>query len=164
MPRVQRKLLESGQVAPEFELAGLDGKTHTLNNVLKEGPAVLVFYKNTCPVCQYALPFLERLYQSPSKGDARVFGVSQDGARDTKEFAGEFGLSFPMLMDESSKGYPASNEYGISHVPSIFLVETNGKVAMGWDGFSKADMESLGRRLSTEIFRPNEDVPSWKAG
>jgi len=140
----------------------LDKETQTLENVLRKGPAVLVFFKNSCPVCQYALPFLERLHRSD--GGVRVFGISQDDSRVTREFAWEFGLTFPMLIDEESNDYAVSNAYGISHVPSLFLVEADGTLAMAWDGFSKADMEALGTRFSFEIFHPGEDVPQWKAG
>jgi peroxiredoxin len=138
----------------------MDGKTRTLENVLEGGPAVLVFFKNTCPTCQYALPFFERVHQ----GKAKVVGISQDGPEDTAEFAAEYGLRFPMLLDSAEKGYQASNEYGISYVPSIFLVEGDGKIAMAWDGFSKADMEELGERVKVEVFGREENVPAWKAG
>jgi peroxiredoxin len=161
--RVQRRLLQAGQPAADFSLSGLDKETRTLENVLSSGPALLVFFKNTCPVCQYALPFLERLHRSQPNG-VQVFGISQDGSRDTRKFAEEFGLTFPILLDEESDGYRVSNAYGISHVPSLFLADPGGKLAMAWYGFSKADMEALGRRFSFEVFRPGEDVPAWKAG
>jgi peroxiredoxin len=160
--RVQRRLLQAGQRAAAFSLSGPDEETQTLENVLNKGPAVLVFFKSTCPVCQYALPFLERLHRSNS--GVQVYGISQDDGPDTKEFSREFGLTFPMLIDEENNGYPVSNKYGISHVPSVFLAEANGTLGMAWDGFSKPDMEALGRRFSFEMFHPGEDVPRWKPG
>ncbi|MBK5293664.1 MAG: redoxin domain-containing protein [Acidobacteriia bacterium] len=156
--RIQQKLLQPGQQAPDFSLLAADGATQTLENVLAHGAAVLAFFKVSCPVCQFAFPFLERLHQSGVK----LYGVSQDNAADTSEFASEFGITFPMLLDD--KDFRASNDYGVSHVPSVFLIEPGGHLAMAFDGFSKAAMEALGRRFSVEVFRPDEKVPQWKPG
>ena len=31
-------------------------------------------------------------------------------------------------------------------------------------GFSKRDLEALGKRVGVAAFRPDENVPEWKAG
>ncbi len=56
--------LATGTQAPDFELKTLDGKSFSLSAELARGPAVLAFFKVSCPTCQYALPFLERLYKA----------------------------------------------------------------------------------------------------
>src|ERR1700757_4533637 len=56
--------LEAGVRAPEFSLPTVDGKTVSLADELKKGPVVLAFFKVSCPVCQYAFPFYERMYQA----------------------------------------------------------------------------------------------------
>ena len=40
-----------------------------------------------------------------------------------------------------------SNAFGISHVPTCFLIEKDGTVAWVLDGFSKSEFEALGRRV-----------------
>ena len=49
-------------------------------------------------------------------------------------------------------------------VPSLFLVEPNGRISLVITGFDKKGMEALGRRLGKEPFEPDESVPEWKAG
>jgi len=56
--------LGTGVRAPEFELRTMDAKPFSLGDALARGPAVLVFFKVSCPTCQYALPFFERLYKA----------------------------------------------------------------------------------------------------
>jgi peroxiredoxin len=158
--RAQKQLLQPGRQAEPFALPDLDGKLETLENAVAGSRAVLVFFKVTCPTCQYTLPFLQRLHQA----GIRVIGISQDSAEDTREFATEFGLDFPMLLDAANTNYAASNAYGISYVPSIFLVEAGGAVAVSWDGFSRADLAGLARRMDVPLFRPDENVPAWRAG
>ena len=76
-------MLEAGMRAPSFELKSLDGEKRSLEDILGKGPALLAFYKISCPVCQLTFPFLERL----AKNDAvRVIGISQDDAKSTQAF------------------------------------------------------------------------------
>jgi thiol-disulfide isomerase/thioredoxin len=135
--------------------------TPLLDGVLAGGGALLAFFKVSCPVCQLTFPFLERIAQA---GTLRVIGVSQDDARQTGRFAREYGVTFPLLLDEESAGYAASNACGVSTVPSLFLVEPDGTVSYSGEGFIKRDLEDLGRRAGVEVFRQDEPVPAWQAG
>jgi peroxiredoxin len=146
------QLLQAGDRAPALPL---------LEKILAGGPALLAFFKVSCPVCQFTFPFLERIAKS---GSMRVFGVSQDDAKATARFAKEFGVTFPMLLDEERAGYPASNAFGVSTVPTLFLIDTSGVVALSSEGFLKRDLADLGRRAGVEVFRQDEYVPEWKAG
>lgn len=154
-------MIEAGARAPSFRLRSLSGETRPLEEILARGPAVLVFYKISCPVCQLALPFLERL----AAGSAlQMVGISQDDDSSTRSFNQRFGVTFPTLLDSSKEGYPASNAFGITSVPSLFVVETDGRIAKSFSGFSKRDLEALGERAGVPTFRPEDNVPEWKAG
>ena len=93
-----------------------------------------------------------------------MYAISQDDAESTREFHQEFGITLPTLLDREEDNYPASNAYGLSHVPSLFLVEPDGKISLSLMGFDKKGMEKLGRRLGAEPFAPGEYVPEWKSG
>lgn len=161
----------AGNTAPGFSLKGLDGKEFSLDKLLERGPVVASFFKVSCPVCQFTFPFLERIYKRYG-GDAVTFlGISQDDAKATKDFAKEFGVTFPMVLDEKQKNYAASNAYGLTSVPTIFLIETDGTVKISCMGFNKKDLESIGSELAerrkmtpSALFRPDESVPAHKPG
>jgi peroxiredoxin len=156
-------MLEAGQKAPEFTLRDVDGTSRSLKEILESGPAVLAFYKSSCPICQFTFPYLERLHKPAKSQGHQIIAISQDDAADTREFLNEFGCTFPALIDDP-KTWPASNGFGISHVPSIFVIERDRQIAQSWAGWVKADMESLANKFSARLFRPNESVPAWKAG
>ncbi|MEK7409545.1 MAG: TlpA disulfide reductase family protein [Acidobacteriota bacterium] len=158
----QGGMLKAGSHAPDFQLRDLDGQPRPLQELLARGPAVLAFFKITCPVCQYTFPFLERLHQAGSA--VQFVGVSQDSVRDTREFNRDCGVTFPTLLDEAAQGYPASNGFGISVVPSLILVEPDGKIAWTSDGFSRDDLEALGRRVGASPFQHGERIPDFKPG
>jgi peroxiredoxin len=161
----------TGKMAPGFSVKGLDGKEYSLGKLLEHGPVVAAFFKISCPVCQFTFPFLERLYKRYGGDGATFLGISQDDARDTREFAKEFGTTFPMALDDDASGYAASNAYGLTSVPTIFLIEPDGTVKVSCMGFDKQGLESIGAELAERkkiapaaLFRPDESVPVHKPG
>ena len=159
--RGQHRLLDPGARAPEFRLELLSGGSSTLAEILAGGPVLLAFFKISCPVCQMTFPFLERIHAA---GAVRIFGISQNDAADTHEFNQEFGVTFPTLLDSEEDGFPASNDYGISSVPTMFLVEPGGVISTVMEGWRKKDVEHLAASAVANLFRAGEYVPEWKAG
>src|SRR5437879_11736568 len=111
--------LATGVKAPEFELKTLDGRKFSLSEELAKGPVVLVFFKVSCPTCQYALPFFERLHKAYGGKGISFVGVSQNDATESAAFNKDFGVTFPVLLDDM-RSYPVSNAYGLTNVPTIF--------------------------------------------
>jgi hypothetical protein len=75
------------------------------------------------------------------------------------------------LLDQKEKNYPASNAYGLTNVPTIFLIETDGTVKISSMGFDKKDLESIAAALAERkkivpaaLFRNNESIPEHKPG
>src|SRR5271156_1467006 len=118
--------LPAGEIAPEISLSSTGGKQISLAEALKNGPVLAAFFKASCPTCQFTMPFLERLYETYGGANFSLLGISQDSAETTREFCAEYGLKFPAMIDAS--GYPASNQYGITNVPTLFLIAPDGKI------------------------------------
>ena len=157
----QRQLPNPGSLAPGFRLSGLDGGVSALADWTARGRVLVVFFKVTCPVCQLTMPFLERMHAS---GTLAICGISQNDAADTREFNQQFGVTFGTLLDSEDEDFPASNAYGIASVPSIFLVEPDGVISRAIEGWNKMEMEALGAAAGMSLFRPQDNVPAWKAG
>jgi peroxiredoxin len=159
----------AGNTAPGFSLKSLDGQEFSLSSAKTRGPVVAAFFKVSCPVCQFTFPFLERIYKRYGSADVTIVGISQDDAAATKKFMTQYGVTFPVLLDGS--GYPASNAYGLTSVPTIFLIESDGSVKVSAMGFDKQELENMARELAARkkevpaaLFLPTEEVPSHKPG
>jgi peroxiredoxin len=146
-------MLEEGATAPDFAIGGW-----SLGAALKKGPVLLAFFKIACPTCQLTMPFLERL-----AGVAQVVAISQDDRAGTDQFRKRFNVAMPAVLDPGP-AYTASNLYGIRNVPSLFLVEPDGKISMAVTGFSKAHLEQLGERFGVPTFHAGEDIPVFRPG
>jgi peroxiredoxin len=162
--------LAAGAKAPEFDLKTLDGTRFSLNDELARGPVVVVFFKVSCPTCQYALPFFERLHKAYGRNGVTLVGISQNDAKETVKFNKEFGITFPVLLDDAGS-YPVSNAYGLTNVPSIFWIGQDSEIEVSSVGWLKADFEEINRRMAdagkitpTAVFQPGEDVRDFRAG
>jgi peroxiredoxin len=162
--------LTAGVRAPEFSLPTVGGKHVSLQEALNKGPVVLAFFKVSCPVCQYAFPFFERMYKANRDARATVLGVSQDNARDTALFMKEYGVTFPVALDDP-KNYAVSNAYGITNVPTLFYIEPSGNIEISSVSWSKVDVEAINEKLAAlrqhppaVLWRAHEDVRDFRAG
>ncbi len=177
--------LSTGSKAPDFTLPMMDNNTFSLRDALSRGPVLLTFFKISCPVCQYAFPFLERVYRAHGGGGVpivaepkdkapggkvTIVGVSQNEPNDTKQFLQRFGVTFPILLDET-KTFPVSNAYGLTNVPTAFWIAEDGEIEIASVGWSKADVQEMARKAAEAnnaealpIFQPTEQVADFRAG
>jgi peroxiredoxin len=162
--------LTPGTTAPDFKLSTMDGKPFSLREALARGPVVAAFFKISCPVCQYAFPFLERIYRTYSDKNVALVGISQNDRQDTAAFVKEYGVSFPVLLDDT-RAFPVSNAYGLTNVPTIFWIAQDGEIEVSSVGWSRQDIEEINGRAArsagdghTPVFQPHETVSDFLAG
>jgi peroxiredoxin len=162
-------LLGRGETAPSFQLAANTGERLSLQEGLSRGPVLLAFFKVSCPTCQFTFPFLQRLYAQMQERGVQIWGIAQDKAEDAARFASTFKITFPILND--GPPYKVSKAYGLTHVPTLFLVKPDGSIEISGDGFCRADLvaiqQSLSRALSIApptLFLPTERIPEFKPG
>ena len=162
--------LVEGKTAPDFSLPAMDGSTFSLKQALAKGPVVLAFFKVSCPTCQYAFPFLERIYKAYGKRNVTIVGLSQNDAKDTARFNKEFGVTFPVLLDDT-RSYPVSNAYGLTNVPTLFWIAQDGGIEVSSVGWSRKEMDLVNAKAAQAlgdtvkpIFQAGEQVIEFRAG
>lgn len=102
------------EVAP-FTLVDQDGRELTRDQILADGPAVLVFFRfGGCPACNIALPYYNEtlLPRLRARGIALV-AVSAQVPVD-RELIARHGLGFTVAGDP---GYALSRALGITYLP-----------------------------------------------
>jgi len=163
--------LSAGAKAPEISLPLLaGGAKFSLAQAQRQGPVLAAFFKVSCPVCQFAFPYLQRIFTAYGNKKVTFIGISQDGQGDTERFARQHGVSFPIALDDLKK-YPASNAYGLTNVPSFFWIAADGAIRMSSVGWARADFEKLNQEVAAAsgipvkpVFNPKENVPDFKPG
>lgn len=116
---------QQGFLAPDFELKTLEGETVKLSDL--RGQAVLVnLWATWCPPCRAEMPALEKVYNEYKDQGFVVLAVNmtyQDTFANIDPFVDEYGLTFPILLDETASVGPA---YQLRSLPSSYFIDREG--------------------------------------
>jgi pSer/pThr/pTyr-binding forkhead associated (FHA) protein/peroxiredoxin len=135
---------DAGHSAPDFTLPHLNGPEVSLGAM--HGKVVLLnFWATWCGACRSEMPSLEKLYRDfRHYPDFAVLTVSIDqrGKPAVAQFMARTGYNFPVLLDTSNV---TSAAYGVSGIPSTFVIGRNGHIiwncvgALDWSNPSVRD-------------------------
>ncbi len=117
--------------APEFKLAGLDGKPVTLAD--SRGKVILLnFWATWCGPCRAEIPDLVEL-QNKYKDRLQILGlvVDDDDQDAIKDFVEKFGINYPVAL--------ATNDIrmqygGIAALPTSFVLDAEGRIVQKHEG------------------------------
>ncbi len=130
--------LEPGAKAPDFNLPGVDGKNHTLEEYAQARILVILFTCNHCPSAQGAESRVKKLVKdyrdksvqlvaiSPNAPEAvriNELGYSSygDSLEDMKKHAKDHGFNYPYLYDGETQS--VSKAYGVTATPQVFIFD-----------------------------------------
>ncbi|KPH71460.1 MULTISPECIES: peroxiredoxin family protein [Bacillaceae] len=118
--------LEVGNKAPDFQLDTLSGDSVKLSDF--RGHRVMInFWATWCPPCRAEMPDMEKFHQDK---DIVILAVnltnSESSVEDIENFADEYKLTFPVLMDSN---LDVANLYAIQPIPTTYMVDSNGLIS-----------------------------------
>ncbi len=148
--------LEIGTVAPPFRLADLDGNQHSLEDLRQGDLLLLFFYHSECPTCRLSVPFIGNLARAVPSDRMKIWGVSQDDSRTTVKFAEFSSLETPILIDADP--YPVSQAYGLTNVPTLFVIDSTRTILDQCVGFTKDDFVRIARAAASQAGTPAPDI------
>ncbi len=95
-----KNALGVGDTAPMFELPDADGNTVSLAEVLKNGPAVVSFYRGSwCPFCNLELRAMQQELANAEAANVTLVAISPNTPDISSDFAKEIEVTFPVLSD-----------------------------------------------------------------
>lgn len=154
-------MLQPGDPAPSFSLTHLEGGALRLP---AGKPALLVFFETDCPTCHLAIPYLNRLALHLGER-AVVIGISQDGELPTRELIVNLPIGFAVGLDT---GLRVTRQYDPQAVPTLFLIDGEGKVTQTMTAFDKAELNTIGAALAGDpafvLAGAHDGAPARKAG
>ena len=125
-------LLKPGTQAPDFALQDIGGKTFKLSD-FQGRKVVLVFWASWCPDCRAEVPELKAMQASANPEKVAFVSVSFDRTLEALQtYAAENHLPGVQLFDPSGKKESqVAADYGVKWIPSLYLIDENGKVELG---------------------------------
>ncbi|MEM7603007.1 MAG: TlpA disulfide reductase family protein [Verrucomicrobiota bacterium] len=118
-----------------FAFTSLDGEEIDLAS-MRDKVILVDFWATWCGPCIAVLPHLMEIYENYRSEGFEVIGVSHDENREELEaFLGENEVTWPQYFDGQGKHNELAQRFGISKIPTTFLVGKGGKiVAADLDG------------------------------
>ncbi len=127
--------------APELNLVDLSGREVSLNDYY--GKVVLVnLWATWCPPCREEMPTLQKFYEKYKEDGFVLIAIDQEEPMElVKPFVDEFGLTFPVWLDEE---YEAERKFNTMNLPSSYVIDRSGVVRLMWiGGISKRNLEKF---------------------
>ena len=140
----------AGHPAPDFELAGVDGETIRLSD-FKGQPVIVNFWATWCGPCRAEFPEFQQA--AVDNADRLIIiGVNNTTADQPDLIPGfldEFGITFPIVLDEKGETVKA---YRILGLPTTIFIDSNGVINEIFTGpLNKAYIESKITELSAGL-------------
>jgi peroxiredoxin Q/BCP len=122
-----------GDVAPEFEMVGSDGKTYKLSDFKGKSAVVVAWYPRAFTGgCTAECKAFKEQGGSIREYNVAYFTASNDKADYNKKFAESLGVDYPILSDPENK---AATAYGV--------LKPDGKAANRWTFYIGKDGKIL---------------------
>ena len=125
------ELVKAGVQAPDFKMKTIDGKTFKLSQ-LKGKTVVLDFWASWCPDCRKDAPEVVRMYKEYAPQGIEFVGVSMDTDVEAwRKACQQFGISYTQVSElKKFKETDIAKAYGVKWIPSMVVVDKEGKVAL----------------------------------
>jgi peroxiredoxin len=118
---------KEGFLAPDINLQGIDGATYQLSDL--RGKAVIVnLWTSWCPPCKAEMPAMQKVFDTFKDQGFVILAVNathQDTAAKAAQFAEDYDLSFPILLDFNGG---VTTAYQIHSFPTSFFIDAEGLV------------------------------------
>ena len=137
-----------GKQAPSFELAGSDGKRHTLRDYAGKTIIIYFYPKDNTPGCTREACSFRDLKPQFDSMDIVLLGVSRDSLKSHDKFITDFGLPFTLLSDPDTAMMQAYGAYGekvqygkksMGTIRSTVVIGPDGRVVKHWQKVAKAE-------------------------
>ena len=131
-------------LAPPFVADDAEGRGHSLEDLCRDGPAILVFVLDGCPCSDRVQVTINSLHGNYGRGAsfAAIFSGDADAAY---RWSRNNGVRFPLLLDPSQK---VAGLYGVESSGHVVLVGRGGRTVTSWPVYSASTFRDLGKRLA----------------
>jgi cytochrome c biogenesis protein CcmG, thiol:disulfide interchange protein DsbE len=133
-----------GAPAPDFSLAPVNGGAPIGPSALKGQVVIVDFWATWCAPCRKSFPAYQALVDEFG-GKLAVIGVSvDDDSSGIEKFRSETGVNFPLVWDD---GQTVAGSYKPGTMPTSFVIDKAGIVAVIHEGFHEGDEATLRQKI-----------------
>ena len=146
-PTGRKPAAEVGRAGPDFSLETAQGGVLRLSD-LQGQPVLLNFWASWCPPCRIEMPELVAAYERYQSQGLVIVGVNlQEADGKVLEFARDFGMTFPIVIDRDSEVADVWRLGGpVKGIPTSYFIDEAGVIRAFYYG--PMTEEALEERLA----------------
>tara|TARA_R110002167_G_scaffold144413_10_gene334840 strand:- start:73137 stop:73643 length:507 start_codon:yes stop_codon:yes gene_type:complete len=131
-----------GETAPLFTLPDIDADKPAISLESLRGKTVYVdFWASWCAPCLRSMPLINELYGKYRDQDFEVIAINvDDPIEDGQDFLLDNPLDYLIAADTDNT---VLNEFGVTGMPTSFLIDKDGVIRMVHMGFRGNDIETI---------------------
>lgn len=121
-----------GQAVADWTLKDAEGKEHSLSQY-RGKVVVLDFWATWCPPCRAAMPGIQKIHEKYKDKGVVVLGMNCWESGDAAAYMKENGITYGLIL----RADDAAKAYGVSGIPTLYVIGTDGKViyhSVGFEG------------------------------
>ncbi len=135
-----------GDRAQDFTLSDINGNKITLSEM--RGKVVMIeFWATWCPPCRQSIPDLNTIFNKYKDRGFVLLAISLDKGSDAQSlimsFIKEYPMAYTVLLDNGDTG----RKYGVSSIPTSFIIDKTGRIANKHIGYSPTSAGAISQEI-----------------
>ena len=145
--------IASAQKAPDFNLASDQGIV--VLSRLRGSVVYIDFWASWCKPCRKSFPFMNDLHAHYAKQGLVVIAINlDDDQKDAKLFLDKYPANFVIAYDkagETGKTGETAKQYGLSVMPSSWLIDKQGIIIRQDTGFKEGEQLAIEQAIQQAL-------------
>jgi cytochrome c biogenesis protein CcmG, thiol:disulfide interchange protein DsbE len=133
--------------APVFTARDIDNRLVFIDSLIARGPLIIDFWATWCAPCMAEFRALEKIVKKYAGKGMTVLAINEDGpaeAAKVKQMAAMKKWPFIVVIDN---GKSIAQKFNVNAMPSLFLIQGDGKIHMFTRGYVAGDEVKLEEEL-----------------
>ena len=139
--------LSYNQQFPDFYIKNIDNQNIKIIEIKGSTLTILDFWATLCKPCVNSIPKLQAISEKYKEKGVQFIGVNLDSPRKmakVKPFSNSIGINYPVIFDSNQE---LTNEYSITAIPTLIILDSNGNVLYTHEGFAIGDEKEIEKLL-----------------
>jgi thiol-disulfide isomerase/thioredoxin len=146
--------LDPGDVAPKFANPDLGNNFVLSKDIVGKKWVLLDFFGTFCEPCKKELPQIEKIQNEyGTRFAVLVIAIDDEGGKVLRPYFADHPTALTVLVDRYKV---TADKYGVNALPSMFLINPEGKIVKKIIGYKEETIKNLEDFLVT-VFKPEND-------